>query len=132
MAEIRDFSCIVCPRSCNLHVESENGEIVVTGNTCIRGYDFAVSEMTCPKRSLCSMVKTIFADAPVLPVKLSADIPKEKIFDAMTEIRSIVLTERIGRGEVIAENLLGLGADLVSTSDILIREKIKTVREENA
>lgn len=122
----REFSCIVCPRSCTLHVEEENGEIVVTGNTCIRGHDFAVGEMTCPKRSLCSMVKTVFADVPVLPVKLSRDIPKDRIFDAMNEIRSLVLTERVGRGEVIAENLLGLGADLVATSDILVREKIKT------
>lgn len=123
---IKEFSCIVCPRSCNLRVEEENGEIVVTGNTCIRGHDFAVSEMTCPKRSLCSMVKTAFADVPVLPVKLSCDIPKDRIFDAMQEIRTLVVTERIGRGAVIVENLLGLGADLVATSDVLVREKIKT------
>lgn len=123
---IKEFSCIVCPRSCTLRVEEENAEIVVTGNTCIRGYDFAVSEMTCPKRSLCSMVKTVFPDVPVLPVKLSCDIPKEKIFDAMSEIRTVVVTERVGRGEVIVENLLGLGADLVATSDILVREKVKT------
>lgn len=123
---IREFSCIVCPRSCTLKVEEENGEIVVTGNTCIRGYDFAVSEVTCPKRSLCSMVKTVFPDVPVLPVKLSCEIPKDRIFDAMDEIRATVLTERVGRGDVIVENLLGLGADLVATSDILVREKKKT------
>ncbi len=123
---IREFSCIVCPRSCTLHVEEENGEITVTGNTCIRGHDFAVGEMTCPKRSLCSMVKTVFPDVPVLPVKLSCDIPKERIFDAMREIRSLVLTERVDRGTVIVENLLDLGADLVATSDVLVREKSKT------
>lgn len=123
---MKEFSCIVCPRSCTLKVEEENGEIVVTGNSCIRGHDFAVSEMTCPKRSLCSMVKTVFPDAPVLPVKLSCEIPKVKVFDAMREIRAIVVTERVGRGEVISENILGLGADLVATSDILVRERIKT------
>lgn len=124
---IREFSCIVCPRSCTLHVEEENGEIVVTGNTCIRGHDFAVSEVTCPMRSLCSMVKTAFSDAPVLPVKLNRDIPKDRIFDAMREIRSVCLTERVDRGDVIVENLLGLGADLVATSDLLVRDKEKTM-----
>ncbi len=123
---MKEFSCIVCPRSCTLHVEEQDGQIVVTGNTCIRGHDFAVSEMTRPMRSLCSLVKTVFADAPVLPVKLSCDIPKDRVFDAMNEIRSLVLTQRVGRGEIIKEDLLGLGADLVATSDILVREKIKT------
>lgn len=122
---MKEFNCIVCPRGCLLHAEEQDGEIVVTGNTCIRGHDFAVSELTCPKRSLCSLVKTVFPEAPVLPVKLSCDIPKDRIFDAMGCIKTVVVCERIGRGEVIVPDLLGLGADLISTSDILIRQQIK-------
>ena len=40
-------------------------------------------------------------------------------------IKTVVVCERIGRGEVIVPDLLGLGADLISTSDILIRQQIK-------
>ena len=65
------------------------------------------------------MVKTVFADAPVLPVRVSADIPKEMIFDVMGEINSVTLTERIGRGDIVIENVLGLGVDVISTSDLL-------------
>lgn len=121
---MKEFNCINCPRGCLLHVEEVDGEFVVTGNTCIRGHDFAISEMTCPKRTICSSVKTIFADVPVLPVRVSADIPKERIFDVMAEINKIMLTERVGRGDVIIRDVLGLGADVISTSDVLVRETV--------
>ena len=116
---MKEFSCISCPRGCLLHVEEENGGFTVTGNSCPRGREFAISEMTAPKRTICSVVNTVFADAPVLPVRVSADIPKEMIFDVMGEINSVTLTERIGRGDVVIENVLGLGVDVISTSDIL-------------
>lgn len=116
---MKEFSCIGCPRGCLLHVEEENGGLTVTGNSCSRGREFATSEMTAPKRTICSVVKTVFADAPVLPVRVSADIPKEMIFDVMGEINSVTLTERIGRGDVVIKNVLGLGVDVISTSDLL-------------
>ena len=116
---MKEFSCISCPRGCLLHVEEENGGFTVTGNSCPRGREFAISEMTSPKRTICSVVKTVFADAPVLPVRVSADIPKEMIFDVMGEINSVTLTERIGRGDIVIENVLGLGVDVISTSDLL-------------
>jgi len=122
---MKEFNCIGCPRGCLLHVEEIDGEFVVTGNTCLRGHDFAVNEMTCPKRTICSTVKTVFGDAPVLPVRVSADIPKDRIFDVMAEINKVMLTERIGRGDVIIPDVLGLGVDVISTSDILVREEIK-------
>lgn len=120
--------CIGCPRGCRLTVEEKNGEYVVTGNTCPRGREFAISEMTMPKRTICSTVKTVFPGCPVLPVRVSDDIPKEKIFDVMREINAVTLTERIGRGEVIIENVLGLGVDVISTSDLL-KQNINAVSE---
>lgn len=116
---MKEFNCIVCPRGCLLRVtQGENG-IEVSGNSCKRGHDFAVSEVTAPKRTVCSTVKTAFPQAPVLPVRVSAEIPKEKIFDVMREINNVLLTERVGRGETVIENVLGLGVDVISTSDLL-------------
>ena len=51
---MKEFTCIVCPRGCTLTVEENNGEYTVSGNSCKRGKDFAVSEMTCPMRTICS------------------------------------------------------------------------------
>lgn len=116
---MKEFNCIGCPRGCLLRVEEENGEFTVSGNSCENGRKFAVSEMTEPKRTICSTVKTVFADVPVLPVRVSADIPKDRIFDVMREINSVTLDKRISGGDAVIENVLGLGVDVISTSNVL-------------
>lgn len=115
-----EITCINCPVGCRLSVTLENGQVTsVTGNTCKRGEAFAISEMTAPKRTICSVVKTAFPETPVLPVRVSADIPKERIFDVMAQLRTVTVTERIGRGDVVIPNVLGLGVDIIATSNIL-------------
>ena len=117
---MKELVCIGCPRGCQLKIEKNNrDEWVVTGNTCKRGEAFAISEMTAPKRTICSVVKTAFPETPVLPVRVSADIPKERIFDVMAQLRTVTVTERIGRGDVVIPNVLGLCADIIATSNIL-------------
>ena len=128
---MKEFNCIGCPRGCLLRVEEKNGEFTVTGNSCDNGRKFAISEMTEPKRTICSTVRTVFADAPVLPVKVSVDIPKDRIFDVMREINSVVLTQRISGGDAVIENVLGLGVDVISTSNVL-NENIHIKTEERA
>lgn len=116
---MKQLVCIGCPRGCRLTIDEKDGEYIVTGNTCPRGKEFAISEMTAPKRTICSTVKTSFSDVPVLPVRVSDDIPREKIFDVMREINAVTLKERIGRGDAVIKNVLGLGVDVIATSDLL-------------
>lgn len=116
---MKELTCIGCPRGCTLKIERDGDGWSVTGNTCPRGREFAVSEMTAPKRTICSTVRTAFADAPVLPVRVSADIPKDRIFDVMDAIRAVTVTERIARGDVVIPNVLGLGVDVIATSSLL-------------
>ena len=117
---IRELTCIGCPMGCQLTAVLEDGQVTrVTGNTCPRGREFAISEMTAPKRTICSTVRTAFPDAPVLPVRVSADIPKDRIFDVMDAIRAVTVTERIARGDVVIPDVLGLGVDVIATSSLL-------------
>lgn len=116
---MKQLVCIGCPRGCRLTIEEKDGEFIVTGNTCPRGKAFAIGEMTEPRRTICSTVKTSFPDVPVLPVRVSDDIPKDRIFDVMREINAVTLTERIGRGDAVIKNVLGLGVDVIATSDLL-------------
>ena len=75
--------------------------------------------MTEPKRTICTTVRTVFSQAPVLPVRVSAEIPKDKIFEVMREINSVILQEPVSRGEVVLKNVLNLGVDIIATSDLL-------------
>lgn len=116
---MNELVCIVCPKGCTMHIEQENGTYKVSGNTCKRGAQFAVSEMTEPKRTICTTVRTVFPQAPVLPVRVSAEIPKDKIFDVMREINSIIVKNPVRRGDVLLKDVLNLGADIIATSDLL-------------
>lgn len=116
---MKELTCIGCPRGCTLKIERDGDGWSVTGNTCPRGREFAISEMTAPKRTICSTVRTTFPDAPVLPVRVSADIPKGRIFDVMDAIRTVTVTERIARGDVVIPDVLGLGVDVIATSSLL-------------
>jgi CxxC motif-containing protein len=114
-----ELTCIVCPRGCPLVAERVGDDIKVTGNKCKKGMAFAVEELTNPKRTICSTVKTVFPEAPVLPVRVSSDIPKSRIFDVMKEINGVVVTERIHSGDAVIKNVLGLDVDVIATSSIL-------------
>ena len=61
-------------------------------------------------------MRTAFPDAPVLPVRVSADIPKDRIFDVMDALKTVTVSERIGRGDVVIPDVLGLGVDVIATS----------------
>ena len=124
---MRELVCIVCPKGCTMKIEEKDGEISVTGNSCKRGASFAVSEMTEPKRTVCTTVRTVFKDAPVIPVRVSAEIPKDRIFDVMREINAVTLSSPVGRNDVIIKNVLGLGEDVIATSGIV---KELNIREE--
>lgn len=111
--------CITCPRGCTMNITKSGNDWTVTGNACRKGREFAISEMTDPRRTVCSTVKTSFKSAPVLPCRVSADIPKDRIFDVMQEINKVVVTKELNRGDVIIKDVLGLGVDVIATSDLL-------------
>ena len=114
-----EMTCIVCPSGCSMKVEKNGEEITVTGIRCKRGEAFARAELTRPMRTICSTVKTIFKDVPVLPVRTSCEIPKDKIFAVMEEINKVTVTERIHSKDIIIHNVLNLHADIIATSSLL-------------
>lgn len=114
-----ELVCIVCPRGCALRAERDGDAIQVTGNGCKRGADFARTELTAPMRTLCTTVRTVFPEAPVLPVRLSAEIPKDQIFPVMEAIRAVTVDRPVGIGGVVLKNVLGLGVDVVASSGLL-------------
>ncbi|MBQ6752599.1 MAG: DUF1667 domain-containing protein [Clostridia bacterium] len=111
--------CITCPRGCTMNIEKAGSDWTVTGNACRRGRDFAIAEMTDPRRTVCTTVRTTFKSAPALPCRVSADIPKDKMFDVMKEISKVTVSKQLNRGDVIIKDVLGLGVDVIATSDLL-------------
>lgn len=108
-----DTICINCPMGCQLHIEENNGEISVSGNTCKRGEIYGREEYTHPKRSVTTLVK--LSDGSTASCKTSSSVPKENIFDIVNFVGSLSPDKDVKIGDVIAENVLGLGVDIVIT-----------------
>ena len=116
----KKFTCIMCPLGCEVTVKSDaNGQITaVLGNKCAKGDEYARDEFTHPLRILTSTVAIEGAIAERLPVRTSKPIPKDRIFDAMDEMRKICAKTPLKLGDKVIENLLGLGMDVIATRDM--------------
>lgn len=112
----RELTCIVCPIGCQLSVTIENGVVTeVTGNTCPRGKQYAIDECTNPVRTITTTART--SDGGVIPVKTDRPIPKELMFECMNEINRAVVTLPAKIGDIVIEDLLGTGANVVITAN---------------
>ena len=118
MSEKKEIVCIVCPRGCTVQVLQNGTEILVSGNQCKRGREFAIREMTAPMRTIASTVATSFPDVPVLPCRVSSEIPKDRIMDCMKEINKTVATLPVRIGDILIENILGTDANVIITANM--------------
>ncbi len=114
---MRELTCIICPRGCNLKVEfnSDGSVKSVSGNGCKRGITYAENECAHPMRTVTTTVRC--ADGRIVPVKTADVVPKEKVFEVMREISSIRPEGKICVGDVIIENVCGTGASVVACAN---------------
>jgi CxxC motif-containing protein len=112
-SETREMICIMCPMGCHLTVTQKDGEIEVSGNNCIRGENFAKEELSCPKRTVTTSVKT---EKGVKACKTTKPIPKSMIFDCIKEVEKLRLKDA-KYGDIVIENVLGTGADIIITAN---------------
>ena len=115
----KEIICIICPVGCAMKVRcDQSSEYIVTGNKCKKGHTYAIRELTNPTRILTSTVKVMSCKQKRLPVRTREAIPKNKIFDSMRVIDSVVVKPPIRISEAIIRNLLGTGVDLIASKSI--------------
>ncbi len=115
----KEIICTVCPRGCHILAEG-NGETVtrLEGWGCKRGQEYAASEYAHPVRILTTTVKVGGTDSELLPVRSSAPVPREKLFDCMAVIRAVQVQSPVAQYAVIVPDICGTGVDIVATKSI--------------
>lgn len=117
--ENKILTCINCPIGCQLEVTLEDGKIIeIKGNTCKRGEAYARTELTAPVRVITTTVRVKGDKLQMVAVKTSAAIPKNMIFNAMEAINNVNVEAPVEIGDVIINDLFGLGVDVVATSNV--------------
>ena len=117
--EVRVITCIICPIGCKAKVTIENGKISkIEDVECPRGEDYVTREIEAPVRDFFTTVRIKGASIPVLPVRSTQPIPKDKILDCVSELANIVVDAPVEAGDAIVKNLLSLGVDIIATRDL--------------
>ena len=119
---LREYTCIICPNGCDITADVEGTQILsLEGARCKRGKEYVHQELTDPQRNIASSVLVKGGRLPLASVRLTAPIPKEKIFPVMEVIRKITLEAPVGAGQVVVPDVLGLGCDVIATKHVPAR-----------
>lgn len=119
---LREFTCIVCPNSCDLTAEVEGHEIrSITGADCERGIAYVEQELTAPMRTISTSVAVKNGTTPLTSVRLDRAIPREQIFAVMNELRKVELEAPVSIGDCVVKDILGSGSNVIVTKNVDIR-----------
>lgn len=115
----KEITCIVCPIGCKILVKIDGKKFkLVDGNKCKSGVDYARSEALDPRRMLASSVLVKNGILPLVSVKTSKPVPKEKIFKVMKEIKKAEIAAPVKIGQIIIKNMQNTGIDIIATKNI--------------
>lgn len=115
----RKFVCIICPNGCEIDASVEDGKILsITGNKCKKGEEYVVQELTDPRRTISSSVLIEGSFLPLCSVRLTKPVPKKEIFRVMEEINKVHLKAPVRAGDVVIQDVCGLGSDVIVTKNM--------------
>lgn len=118
MTNKTELICIRCPLGCNLSVTTSGGDFIVTGNTCPRGVDYAIKELTNPERIVTGSVAVTGGDFNTVSVKTLKPVPKGLMADVAAQLKGITLNAPVNIGDVVLFDVLGTGSDFVATRNV--------------
>jgi len=116
----KEITCIICPNSCGIAIEMEGNEIKsIAGESCKKGLAYARQEIRDPRRTVTTLVKVKGGDLPLVSVRTTKPIPKDKIFTAMAEIKKMEIEAPVNINQVIIPNVANLDAKIIATKNVL-------------
>lgn len=113
---MKKIICIGCPKGC--HIEIDETTFECKGNACPRGAEYAKNELTDPRRTLTSTVVIEGAAIRRCPVKSDSPLPKDMVQAAAKELDKVRITAPVKVGDVIVENILGTGCNIICARNL--------------
>ena len=105
--DVRHMTCIICPRGCRLSVKLSEPP-VVTGNSCPRGEEYAIAEVTHPMRTLTTTIRVRNEDGTLgrVSVKSKGEIPKEEIFQLASKVHKTIIDAPVSVGDEVLPGIV--------------------------
>ena len=115
----KKITCIVCPISCKIQFKIDGTHFkLIDGNKCKKGVDYARNEALDPRRMLTSLVIVQNGKWPLVSVKSSRPVPKNKVFFILKEIRKTMINAPVKSGQIIIKNVANTNIDILATKSI--------------
>ena len=119
----KEFTCIGCPMGCTLVVKLEAWEILeISGYSCKIGEEHARKECTNPTRIVTTTIPVINGIYPRVSIKTSEQIAKNKVGECMVALKDIKVQAPVNIGDIIYENIVDTGVNVVATQNILKKQ----------
>lgn len=116
---LKEYTCIMCPRGCDISAQVENGAItLIEGASCSKGRDYVKQELTDPRRNIATSVLVEEGELALVSVRLDRPIPKNMIFTVMEEIKKVIVKAPVNIGQVLLKNVAGLDCNLIATKKV--------------
>lgn len=119
MTNEKEITCIVCPIGCKILVKTNGKHFdICNGNKCKKGIEYARSEALDPRRMLTSSVLVNKGEWPLVSVKSSKPVPKNKINQVLKLIKKAKVDAPINLGQNILKNVANTGIDIIATKSV--------------
>lgn len=120
MMKKEQFTCIGCPIGCTLDVTMYDLEnIIVEGNLCAIGDRYGKKEIVSPVRMVTTTVMVKDGVDPLVPVKTDKEINKALMVDLAKALAGYEVVAPVHVGDVLFENILDSGVNMIATSEVL-------------
>ncbi len=119
MTTEREITCIVCPLGCKILVRSDGTQVeTLKGNKCKKGVEYARNEVFDPRRLLTTSLLLKHGEWPLVSVKSSQPVPKEKIFSLLKELQKTTIEAPVKCGQILIKNAAHIGIDILATKTV--------------
>lgn len=107
----KTITCIMCPNGCEITYDLEGG-------MCGKGPEYVKNEILNPMRTLTTSVRVTGGEIPLVSVKTTESIEKERLMDAMKLIFDISVAAPVAPGQIIRKDFMKPGVNLVATKAV--------------
>ena len=120
MAAREKVICVGCPMGCLVNLTIDNGVITaIEGNRCKQGEKYANEEYRNPVRTLTTTLLTQGSSQPLLPVRTSKPVHRQKMLSIVTALAGVKVKPPVRIGEVVVSQPEGVMVDIIATADMI-------------
>lgn len=114
----RHYTCVICPNGCDILARTLADGIQISGEGCARGREYVLREMTDPRRTISTSVRIVGGNCPLLSVRLTQPIPRDRVRDAVEVIHKLHPNAPIEIGTVLISGIFDTDSDVIATRTV--------------